>query len=306
MPQVTSNGLKIEVEEHGSASDPAVLMIMGLATQLVHWPPPMVQSLVDAGYRVITFDNRDIGLSERLQSLSAPSPALMLLSRAVRLGWLLAPYDLSDMADDTVGILDALSIDKAHLVGVSMGGMIGQIVSAKYPGRIKSFTSIMSTTNNPELPKTRPEIVKAIIKARSRRRSAQDQVDQTMALLQMIGSPDGDRDDVALRQLVASSVARCNYPAGIRRQIAAIVASGDLRQWTQQITAPTLIMHGRVDPLTPYQGSVDMSNLIPGSTLEVIDGMGHDLPPRYLDRINERIANHVTSVEAGDNSSRAA
>lgn len=306
MPQVNSNGLKIEVEEHGSASDPAVLMIMGLATQLVHWPPPMVESLVDAGYRVITFDNRDIGLSERLERMSAPSPAMMLLSRAVRLGWLLAPYDLSDMAEDTVGILDALSIDQAHLVGVSMGGMIGQIVSARHSGRIKSFTSIMSTTNNPELPKTRPEIVKAIIKARSRRRSPADQVEQTMALLQMIGSPDGDRDDVALRQLVASSVARSNYPAGIRRQIAAIVASGDLRRWTEQITAPTLVVHGRVDPLTPYQGSVDMSNLIAGSRLEVIDGMGHDLPPRYLGRINELIKRHVSAVEDGGNSSRAA
>ena len=230
----------------------------------------------------------------------------MLLGRAVRLGSLLAPYDLSDMAEDTVGILDALALDEAHLIGVSMGGMIGQIVSARHPGRIRSFTSIMSTTNNPELPRTRPEIVRAIISSRSRRRSAQDQVEQTMALLQMIGSPDGDRDDVALRQLVASSVERCNYSAGIRRQIAAIVASGDLRQWTQQIKAPTLILHGRVDPLTPYQGSVDMSTLIRGSTLEVIDGMGHDLPPRYLGRINELIAGHLSSVEQGANSSRVA
>ena len=306
MPQVTANGLKIQIEEHGSASDPAVLMIMGLATQLVHWPPPMVESLVDAGYRVITFDNRDIGLSERLEHMSSPSPAMMLLGRAVRLGWLLAPYDLSDMADDTIGILDALALDEAHLIGVSMGGMIGQIVSAKHPKRIKSFTSIMSTTNNPALPRTRPEIVKAIIRARSRRRTAEDQVEQSMQLLQMIGSPDGDRDDVALRQLVASSVARCNYPAGIRRQIAAIVASGDLRQWTRQITSPTLIVHGKVDPLTPYHGSVDMNGLIAGSRLEVIDGMGHDLPPRYLPRINELIRAHVSSAEQGGDSSRAA
>ncbi len=127
-----------------------------------------------------------------------------------------------------------------------------------------------------------------------------------MTLLQMIGSPDGDRDDVALRQLVASSVARCNYPAGVRRQIAAIVASGDLREWTRQISVPTLIMHGRVDPLTPYQGSVDMSSLIPGSKLEVIDGMGHDLPPRYIGRINELIADHLVSVDNGGGSSRAA
>ncbi|MDJ0760781.1 MAG: alpha/beta hydrolase [Woeseiaceae bacterium] len=306
MPLVQANGLQIQIEEHGQPTDPAVLLIMGLATQLVHWPPVMIESLVNAGYRVITFDNRDIGLSERLEGKSSPSPAMMLLSRAVRLGWLLAPYNLSDMADDTIGILDALELDEAHLLGVSMGGMIGQIVSAKHPGRIKSFTSIMSTTNNPALPKTRPEIVRAIIKARSHRRTPEDQVEQSMALLQMIGSPDGDRDDVALRELVASSVVRCNYPAGVRRQIAAIVASGDLREWTRQISVPTLVMHGRVDPLTPYQGSVDMSSLIPGSRLEVIDGMGHDLPPRYIGRINQLIADHIGSVENGGGSTRAA
>ncbi|MDJ0918118.1 MAG: alpha/beta hydrolase [Woeseiaceae bacterium] len=306
MPLVQANGLQIQIEEHGQPTDPAVLLIMGLATQLVHWPPVMIESLVKAGYRVITFDNRDIGLSERLEGMRSPSPATMLMGRAIRLGWLLAPYDLSDMADDTIGILDALELDEAHLLGVSMGGMIGQIVSAKHPGRIRSFTSIMSTTNNPALPKTKPEILRAIIKARSRRRTPEDQVEQSMALLQMIGSPDGDRDDVALRELVASSVARCNYPAGVRRQIAAIVASGDLRRWTEQISVPTLVMHGRVDPLTPYQGSVDMSSLIPGSRLEVIDGMGHDLPPRYIGRINELIANHITAVENGGDSSRAA
>ncbi len=306
MPLVQANGLQIQIEEHGQPTDPAVLLIMGLATQLVHWPPVMIESLVNAGYRVITFDNRDIGLSERLEGKRSPSPATMLLGRAVRLGWLLAPYNLADMADDTIGILDALELDEAHLLGVSMGGMIGQIVSAKHPSRIKSFTSIMSTTNNPALPKTKPEVLRAIIKARSRRRTPEDQVEQSMALLQMIGSPDGDRDDVALRELVASSVARCNYPAGVRRQIAAIVASGDLREWTEQISVPTLVMHGRVDPLTPYQGSVDMSSLIPGARLEVIDGMGHDLPPRYIGRINELIADHITAVENGGDSSRAA
>ena len=306
MPLVQANGLQIQIEEHGEPTDPAVLLIMGLATQLVHWRPVMIESLVNAGYRVITFDNRDIGLSERLEGMRSPSPATMLLGRAVRLGWLLAPYNLADMASDTIGILDALELDEAHLLGVSMGGMIGQIVSARHPDRIRSFTSIMSTTNNPALPKTKPEILKAIIKARSRRRSPEDQVEQSMALLQMIGSPDGDRDDVALRELVASSVARCNYPAGVRRQIAAIVASGDLREWTRQISVPTLVMHGRVDPLTPYQGSVDMSSLIPDSRLEVIEGMGHDLPPRYIGRINELIADHIANVENGGGSTRAA
>lgn len=296
MPQVNANGLRIEIEEHGDRSHPAVLLIMGLATQLVHWPPAMIESLVGAGYRVITFDNRDIGLSERLDSRSSPSPALMLLGRAMRIGWMLAPYKLDDMARDTVGVLDALDIEQAHLLGVSMGGMIGQIVAAEHGDRLKSFTSIMSTTNNPALPKTRREVVRAIIKGRGRALSPEEQINQSMSIVEMISTPDGGRDEEEFRRLIAHAVERCNYPDGVRRQIAAIVASGDLRQWTRRIKTPTLIIHGKIDPLTPYQGSVDMASNIPGSKLEIIDQMGHDLPPKYLDQLMSTIIEHMRSA----------
>ena len=174
MPQVYANNLAIEVERHGDPSAPPVLLIMGLAAQLIFWPPAMIQALVDAGYQVITFDNRDIGLSEKLEHFSAPSPALTILSSVVGLGWVVAPYTLREMAADTVGILDALELDDAHLLGVSMGGMIGQVVSARYGKRIRSFTSIMSSTNNRALPRANADIVRKIVEARTTARSKDD------------------------------------------------------------------------------------------------------------------------------------
>ena len=293
MPQVHANNLAIEVERHGDPAAPPVLFIMGLAAQLIFWPPAMIQALVNAGYQVITFDNRDIGLSEKLEHLSAPSPAFTMLSSLVGLGSILAPYTLRDMAKDTIGVLDALELDDAHLVGVSMGGMIGQVVSAVYGDRIRSFTSIMSSTNNRALPRANSDILKKIVEARTTARTKDDLVDRSVEILRMIGTRDSGRDPEALRQLVAEGVDRCSYPAGVRRQIAAIIASGDLRRYAKEIRVPSLVVHGDEDPLTNYKGSVDMAESIPGSRLEILEGMGHDLPPRYIDRINELVVEHV-------------
>lgn len=297
MPQVYANNLAIEVERHGDPSAPPVLLIMGLAAQLIFWPPAMIQALVDAGYQVITFDNRDIGLSEKLEHFSAPSPALTILSSVVGLGWVVAPYTLREMAADTVGILDALELDDAHLLGVSMGGMIGQVVSARYGKRIRSFTSIMSSTNNRALPRANADIVRKIVEARTTARSKDDMVDRSVEILRMIGTRDSGRDPEALRQLVAQGVERCSYPAGVRRQIAAIIASGDLRRYAKNIRVPSLVIHGDEDRLTNYRGSVDMAETIPGARLEILEGMGHDLPPRFMDRINELVVEHVQGAD---------
>ena len=297
MPQVHANNLAFEVERHGDPSAPPVLFIMGLAAQLIFWPPAMIQALVDAGYQVITFDNRDIGLSEKLEHMSAPSPALTMLSSLVGLGSIVAPYTLRDMARDTVGILDALELDDAHLLGVSMGGMIGQVVSSHYGDRIRSFTSIMSSTNHRSLPRASSDIIKRIVEARTTARSKDDLVDRSVEILRMIGTRDSGRDPEALRQLVATGVDRCSYPEGVRRQIAAIIASGDLRRYAKNIRVPSLVIHGDKDPLTNYTGSVDMAAHIPGSQLEILEGMGHDLPPRFMEQINTLVVQHVQDAD---------
>ena len=296
MPLVVANGLKIEVEQHGNPSDPALLMVMGLGAQLVHWPPAMIEILVSAGYRVITFDNRDIGLSEQIAHARAPSPALMLMTGMVGLGKAFAPYDLSDMAADTIGILDALDIDRAHLLGASMGGMIGQLTAARYGDRLLSFTSIMSSTNNRRLPRTDRAIVRAIIGARSTGLDRDEVIERTLGILAMIGTPDGGRTPAEARALITAAIDRSNYAEGVRRQIAAIVASGDLRRWARQINTPTLVVHGKVDPLTPYQGSVDIAQSVRGARLEIIEGMGHDLPPKYLDHVTGLVVEHLEST----------
>ncbi len=306
MPLVEANGLQIEVEQHGDPSNPSVLLVMGLAAQLVHWPADFIKPLVSAGYHVVTFDNRDIGLSEKLESEHAPPPHLAIMSGMVHLGWLLAPYNLSDMADDSVGVLDALGIDRAHLIGVSMGGMIGQIFAAKHSERLHSLTTIMSSTNRRSLPKADAEIVREIVATRSAGLSREEVIERTIALWDMLGTKEGGRDMTEFREIVTSSFDRCSYPAGVRRQIAAIVASGDLRKWSRQVRSPTLVIHGKADRLTPYQGGEDIAATIPGARLDVIDNMGHDLPPKFMPRIVRGILEHLQAAAGRGDSTRAA
>jgi len=306
MPQFEANGLKIEVEQHGDPSQPTVLLIMGLATQLVHWPAEFISALVDGGHHVVTFDNRDIGLSEKLEGQAAPAPTASLLTAALGLGWLLAPYDLRDMAGDTVGVLDALDIDDAHIVGVSMGGMIAQVLAARHPQRVRSLTTIMSSTNKRSLPRTDREIVRAIIAARSKALSHDELVERSLGVWRMISTENGGRNIEEMRQLISESTARCSYPEGVRRQIAAIVASGDLREWARQIKAPTYVVHGKADRLTPYQGSEDIAANVPGARLDLIEGMGHDLPPRFLPQVTADILRHLHESDRAPAANKAA
>jgi proline iminopeptidase len=297
MPLVKGNGIDIEVEEFGRKSDPAVLLIMGLAAQLTHWPTAFIDGLVDAGYRVIRFDNRDIGLSEKLHAKRALKPVTYML--AARLFGIrsLAPYTLHDMAADAAGVLDALEVDSAHIVGVSMGGMIGQLFTARYPDRAKSFTAIMSSTNNPKLRQADPAIIREIFAARTRPHTRDEIIDRVVHIWGVIGTPDGGNDPKEFRERIAATVDRCNYPAGVRRQIAAIISTGDLRRWTKKITAPSLVIHGTLDPLAPMHGGLDIAATIAHARMELIDGMGHDLPPKFLQRITDLIVAHLRAAE---------
>ena len=297
MAKILSNGLKLEVEEFGRPSDPSVLLIMGLSAQLTRWPDAFIESIVEEGFHVVAFDNRDIGLSEKLISERATSPMAVALLNTVGLGSLLAPYKLTDMAKDTVGVLDALEIDRAHLIGASMGGMIGQIVCAEHAERIKSFTALMSSTNNPDLPRAHPKVSWQVMTARKPSATREELIDITLGIWELIGTKNSGRDPVEFRKQVAASIDRSSSPSGIRRQMAAIIATRDLREWTRNITAPSLVVHGSEDPLVPFQNGLDIAAEIKDARMEIIEGMGHDLPPKYLTEVVDHVLEHLCSAE---------
>ena len=288
---VTANGLRLAYDEFGNPDDPAMLLVMGLGTQMIAWPVDFCERLAARGYRVIRFDNRDIGLSEKLEGTRTPHAFRLAL--AARLGLpLKVPYTLFDMAKDAVGVLNALDIGAAHIVGASMGGMIGQLMAGLYPFRVLSLTSIMSTTGRKTLPAADPKVSLHMIR-RPVNADRQDLEDYAMETWRLIGSPGYPPTDEALREKIAASYDRSFYPAGHRRQMAAIIASGDRVELLRKVIAPTLVIHGKDDPLVPVEGGIDTADLVPGARLEVIDGMGHDLPVPLIPHFVDLIASHA-------------
>lgn len=295
MPQIRANGIHLEYESFGDPGAPAILLIMGLAGQLIHWPDDFCQALVQAGYRVIRYDNRDVGLSTKLDHLGKPK--VMRAGLAGMLGLpVKAPYKLDDMARDAVGLLDALQLKTAHVVGASMGGMIGQIVAAKYPERLRSFTCIMSSSGNPRLPKASLRLQLRLAK-RPARLDRDSLVAHSMQTWRMIGSPGYRIEDAALRANVERAYDRAYHPPGLARQTVAIIASGSRVPLLRRITAPTLIIHGVEDPLVPVAAAHDLARHIPDVRLELIPGMGHDLPPPLISKIAQLILQHVQGAE---------
>lgn len=291
MPQITANGISIEYEDHGKADDPALLLVMGLGAQLTLWPIELVEALVNRGFRVIRYDNRDIGLSHKMHGAKAPGILRLVLMN--RLGLKpRVPYTLSDMAADGVGLLDALGIERAHIVGASMGGMIAQLVAAEHPERTASLTSIMSTTGNRKLPPAQKEAIK-VLTTRPPSDDEEVLVAHGIRVAHTIGSPGYRPDADRLTARVREGVRRSYYPAGLPRQLAAIIADGDRRARLKAVTAPTLVIHGEDDPLVPLAGGLDTAESIPGAQIATIPGMGHDLPLELVDRIADLIASHA-------------
>ena len=297
MPVIKANGIDIAYEDDGPADGPVVIMIMGLGVQLTAWPPAMFNALNETGFRTIRFDNRDIGLSGRLEGRKAPNIILQTILAKLRIRGL-APYALSDMAQDTLALAGGLGADSFHLVGLSMGGMIGQIVAAAAPEKIKSFTAVMTSTNNPGVRGPRPDVIKMLMAPGKPAKTMDEAVERAMNMWNTIGTVDGGGTQGELRQRVQEAMERCNYPAGIRRQTAAIIDTGDLRKWTRKITAPTLVMHGTADPLINVAGGKDIAGIVEGSRLHLIEGLGHDLPPRFLGELTSEMSEHLRSVEA--------
>ncbi|MRD47662.1 alpha/beta fold hydrolase [Caenimonas koreensis DSM 17982] len=296
--KVTANGISIEVEDTGAdgtqAERPVVLLIMGLGMQLVAWPDQFVQGLTDAGFRVVRFDNRDIGLSQHMDHLGVPN--LMWASVKHRLGWKVdSPYSLRDMAADSIGVLDALGIATAHVVGVSMGGMIAQRVALAAPGRVASLTSIMSSSGARFLPGPKPEVLRALL-SRPAGTSEEAIVDHYVKLFKAIGSPGYPLDDAAMRERILRGTRRSFHPAGTMRQMTAIAADAARADELPKIRTRTLVMHGIADPLVPLACGHDTARRIPGAQLHAIPGMGHDLPPGVVERLLEPLVPHLRAA----------
>lgn len=301
MPRVKTNGIEIEVESFGQARDPAILLIMGLGGQMVLWPDDFCERLAGAGYRVVRFDNRDIGLSTKLDGLGRPPLLRNGIAHTLRLP-VRAPYRLDDMALDSVGVLDALDIERAHVVGVSMGGMIAQLLAARHVGRVASLTSIMSSSGHRALPGPRFDVQLRLMK-RPARLDREGLIAHGMQTWRMIGSPGYPETEADLRDKVARQIDRNVHPQGFVRQISAIMASGSRAPLLSQVRAPTLIIHGKADPLVPVAAAYDLKKRLPHARLEVIEGMGHDMPRALLPRIEQMILEHV-GISAGESQSR--
>jgi pimeloyl-ACP methyl ester carboxylesterase len=290
--KISANGLSIEVDDQGPAGGEPLLMIMGLGMQLVAWPDELVQALVARGFRVIRFDNRDIGLSQHFDHLGVPNLAWAVVRYALH-AKLRASYSLADMAADSIGVLDALGIDRAHVCGASMGGMIAQHLAAAHPERVRSLTLVMTTAGARSLPQPGMAVRQAML-----RRPAGLDVDSVVAhferLVGVIGSPGFRPDPERLRQRLRTSIERSFHPAGTARQLMAVMADGDRTPLLPRIAAPTCVIHGEADPLVPVAaGRHLLQHLPPGAQSDFIDGMGHDLPLPLMPRLAADIADNA-------------
>jgi pimeloyl-ACP methyl ester carboxylesterase len=277
-----ANGIELAYQEIGDPNGEAVLLIMGLATQMIAWQEPFCELLAERGFRVIRFDNRDIGHSTKIESAGLPKRTDMLLGRRRT-----APYLLRDMADDTTGLMDHLGIEAAHLVGASMGGMIGQTVAIRRPERVRSLVSIMSSTGNRWLGVPTWKAFGALMTRPAKGRDAA--IEQAVKTFRTIGSPGYPMDEDRFRALAGSSYDRSHDRAGISRQLHAISASGDRTRALRTLRVPTAVIHGTSDPLIRPIAGRATARAIPGATLRLIEGMGHDFPqplwPTFVDEI---------------------
>ena len=273
-------------ETFGEAENPAVLLIMGLGTQMVAWHEDFCAQLAGRGFHVIRFDNRDVGRSSSLDNRRPPTRGQIVRRRPPA-----GSYDLSDMGADAVGLLDHLEIDAAHVVGASMGGMIAQLVAAEHPERVLSLVSIMSNTGS--LWNGQPALRLYPFLLRPPPREKEAYLDAMVLLFGAIGSSGFERDEQELRDLGALSYERGINHRGTQRQLAAILSSGDRTPALRKIKAPTLVIHGKSDRLVRHSGGRATAKAIPGARLDLIDGMGHDLPRQVWDRIIDGIAENA-------------
>ena len=290
MPVIKSNGIDIAYEIHGELDKPVILLVHGLSMSLVAWPPPILRALRDAGYTVVMFDNRDMGLSQSFADKGTPNLAIQILKSKIGFS-VKTVYKLEDMVEDAIGLLDHLKIDKVHVVGVSMGGMISQLIAINHPERVKSLTSIMSTTGGPNLPGADREIVSHIM-SKPKSKEFADILKFTLKTFELIEGPDYKSAPEMRESLVRALVERGMKRDGTKRQMLAILASNKRYTQLAKITASTLVIHGEKDPLVPLACGQATADAIPGSRMEIIKGMGHSFPEEVLSQMTDLMIEH--------------
>jgi len=296
MPTVITpnTGIEIFFEDNGAPDAEVILLVMGLGAQMTLWPDELVAALVGDGFRVIRYDNRDIGLSQKFEGARAPSPAIQVLRKKIGFP-AKVPYTLRDMADDGIGLLTALEIEKAHVVGASMGGMIVQLMAVHHPERLLTLTSIMSTTGSGKLPQAEKHAIDALTAPLA---SLEEEVvvAHGLNIARNIGSPPSAEfpfDEQAQRERVLRTMRRSVYPAGLPRQLAAIIDDGDRTARLASVRTPTLVLHGEADPLVKLAGGEATAEAISGARLVTYPGWGHDLPLPLIPRLASEIAGHA-------------
>jgi pimeloyl-ACP methyl ester carboxylesterase len=282
--------IELAYETIGDPDDPALLLVMGLGMQLIHWDLALCEELANHGFCVIRFDNRDAGRSTQIR---APVPNLVQLVAGRRVN---APYLLDDMAADAFGLLDHLAIERVHVVGASLGGMIAQSMAIARPKRVLSLTSIMSTTGNRRVGFPRLRALSVLLWRAPGNRDAY--VEYFVRVFRQIGSPAFATDEAAIRERAAASFDRGHHPAGTGRQLAAMMASGDRTARLRELVVPTLVIHGRDDPLIPFRAGVATARAVPGAELLPIAGMGHDLPRQVWPRVIEAVVANTRRARA--------
>ena len=283
--------IDIAYERFGEPARPPVLLLMGLGTQMLGWPDGFCDALVRHGLHLIRFDNRDIGLSTHLRDAPAPDVRAALLGDVAS-----ASYTLADMAGDTVGLLDALGLDSAHLVGASMGAMIAQTVAIEHPGRVRSLTSIMSSTGDPSVGRATQRALAALLSPPAATRA--EAIERTVSILGVIGSPGFELDEADVRWRTGLAYDRAHDPVGVARQLVAIAASGDRTAALRSVSVPTLVLHGADDPLVDVSGGRATARAIPGAELIEFEGMGHHLSRELWGEIARHIGELVQRAEA--------
>lgn len=291
MHTIETSGIHIAYDTLGGSRGEPILLISGLGMQLISWPDAFCKGLTSAGFRLIRFDNRDSGLSTKMDQAGKPDMQNAFFRSLFHLP-MLSGYTLYDMAKDTVGLLDGLGIEKAHVVGASMGGMIAQIIAGMYPHRVLTLTSIMSTSGRPGLPGPTLAVSNALLSRPQDPTNPDSVIDHFVHLFQVLGSPAYPTPPEELRQRVAASVRRNPSFSGTMRQVLAVAASGDQTALLSTIKAPTLIIHGTADPMVPLTCGRDIARLVPGAILQEIEGMGHDFPPALDYVLAGLIASH--------------
>ena len=289
MPSVAANGIQIEYETFGNSSGRPLLLIIGLGGHMIHWDADLCKDLAARGHYVVRFDNRDVGLSTKFGETGMPNLP-EIFGKFLRGEKVKPPYTLDDMADDAVALLDALNIPKAHLCGMSMGGMIAQTIAIRHPERVLSLTSIYSTTGNPELPQAKPEIIGLLITPPPTERRAF--IEHMLVVFKTISGPGFPPNEAWTRKIIGESYDRSFYPEGMARQLVAILTQGNRVPALSSVKVPALVIHGTSDPLISVEGGKDTARAIPGAELMLIEGMGHDLPhggawPRIVEAITK-------------------